>query len=99
MKKLILLKIILIVIASMVILLGCKQNINTGTSAPTQTSESKVQETKVQETTNQSAEPIKLLFWNFGVYGISYLERNKEKSEWYISKAIKRFEEKTPILQ
>ena len=47
----------------------------------------------------EAAEPVKLLFWSFGIYGLSYLEQEKEKSEWYINQAIKRFEEKNPNIE
>jgi len=48
------------------------------------------------EKTEEKPKQVELLFWNFGMYGISYLEQGKEKSEWYISKAIERFEKINP---
>jgi len=47
-------------------------------------------------TVEEKPQQVELLFWNFGMYGISYLEQGKEKSEWYISKAIERFERDNP---
>ncbi len=55
--------------------------------------------TKEEKAKKGAAESVKLLFWSFGVYGLSYLEQNKEKSEWYINKAIKRFEDENLNIQ
>jgi raffinose/stachyose/melibiose transport system substrate-binding protein len=41
-------------------------------------------------------EPIKLIYWDFAVLGSSYQEAKKDKSEWYITKAIHKFEEQNP---
>lgn len=92
MKKVLLWLIVSLMSISMIAafsLTGCKEAVEEVAPAEEEVAE---EEAPAEEV----VEPIKLLFWNFGVYGISYLERGSEKSEWYISKAIKRFEEKNP---
>jgi raffinose/stachyose/melibiose transport system substrate-binding protein len=54
---------------------------------------------KEEKAVEEAEEPIELLFWSFGIYGLSYLEMEKEKSEWYINKAITRYEAKNPNIK
>ncbi len=75
--------------------IGCKEEA-AETEEIAETEEAAEVEEAEEAEEEEVAEPVELLFWNFGVYGISYLERESEKSEWYISKAIKRFEEENP---
>lgn len=89
--------IIMFITSFTLFIIGCKEEAIPAEEvveevAPAEEAEEEVTPAEEEEI----SEPVSLLFWNFGVYGISYLEREAEKSDWYISKAIKRFEERNP---
>jgi ABC-type glycerol-3-phosphate transport system substrate-binding protein len=104
MKKLLLSIFAILVAAFMVISLsfiGCQAT--TETAAETEAAEetTAAAETEAAEETTaaaetEAAEPVNLVFWEFGNYAMSALEEGLPQEEWYISKAISRFEAEYP---
>lgn len=73
-------------------LAGCKEEvtIEEETAAVEEAQEEAAEEEAIEK------EPINLIFWDFGNYGVSAVQEGSPKEEWYIYKAIARFEEKNP---
>ena len=69
-------------------LAGCKKE-----AAP---AEEEVAEEEVAEEEVAAAEPVNLIFWDFANYNICAMQEGLPKEEWYIYKAMARFEAKNP---
>jgi raffinose/stachyose/melibiose transport system substrate-binding protein len=90
MKRQLLWLLIALLVVSMVAtfsLAGCK-------TTPTETTET-TETAAAEEEPIAEKEPIKLIFWDFNVY-VDSIELEKPEEEWYISKAIARFENENP---
>ena len=95
MKKSLLRLLIVLIAVSMIAtfsLVGCKTTTTEITAAPT----TAASETTVAPDTTAAAEPVNLVFWDFGNYGVAALQEGSPKEEWYIYKAVARFEAKNP---
>ena len=85
MKKLLIWLFVIAMVVTMMIsfsLAGCKE-------------EAAIEEETAEEEAIEK-EPINLIFWDFGNYGVSAMQEGNPKEEWYIYKAIARFEDKNP---